>query len=236
MHADSDSGRSPTEYPSSGRALIGNVVGDMKNQWMAYAIVALSAIGAGVAIAGLPNNSPVEATIVAPTNGEVPDTSVAPTTTEPTQTTEAASGTTDAPETTEPTETTEAASTTTEALSDTTDAPVTTQARGSVTADLPERSEIAVGVANGAQIAGAAARNVGRLTGLGYVDVIGFDGTEIVEFTTVYFADGFEEVADRLALDLGLLPIFVAPLADAPSVDNLADDVELLAYIGIDRA
>mgnify|MGYP000473530143 CR=1 FL=1 len=37
----------------------------MKHQWMAYAIVALLAIGAGVAIAGLPDNVPVGDTIVA---------------------------------------------------------------------------------------------------------------------------------------------------------------------------
>ena len=39
-----------------------------------------------------------------------------------------------------------------------------------------------------------------------------------------------------MADDLQLLPEFVAPLADAPEVISLAPDVQLLAYIGVDRA
>ena len=38
----------------------------MKNQWMAYVIVAAIAALAGVAIAGLPNNVGTAATIVVP--------------------------------------------------------------------------------------------------------------------------------------------------------------------------
>ena len=52
----------------------------MKHQWMAYVIVALLSIGAGVAIAGLPDNVPVDATIIPPTTTEAPEPTVARTT------------------------------------------------------------------------------------------------------------------------------------------------------------
>ena len=191
----------------------------MKHQWMAYVIVALLSIGAGVAIAGLPNNVPVNATIVPPTTTErptptaptteVPETTAAPTTTDEQKTTKP--GTTE-PETTEP---------------GTTD---------SVALGISERGELTVVVANGAGIAGTAARNVVRLTELGYTDVTSSDGVETFEFTTIYYADGFEAVALRMANDLQLLPEFVAPLTDAPKVPSLPADLQLLAYIGVDRA
>jgi hypothetical protein len=189
----------------------------MKHQWLAYVIVAFLSIGAGVAIAGLPNNVPVDATIIPPTTTEapaptLPETTV-PTTTEP-DTTE--------PDTTEP-ETTEP---------DTTE-PDTTD---SVPADLPDRSEIIVGASNGAGIAGTAARAVVRLTELGYVDVTPLDGTDIVDFTTIYYADGFEAAAARMAEDLDIAPDLIAPLDDAPDVPDLQSDTQLLEYVGTDRA
>ena len=196
----------------------------MKHQWMAYVIVALLSIGAGVAIAGLPNNVPVNATIVPPTTTErptptaptteVPETTAAPTTTDGQQTTKP--GTTE-PETTEP-ETT---------------GPGTTD---SVALGISERGELTVVVANGAGIAGTAARNVVRLTELGYTDVTASDGVETFEFTTIYYADGLEAVALRMANDLQLLPEFVAPLTAAPEMLSLPADLQLLAYIGVDRA
>ena len=196
----------------------------MKHQWMAYVIVALLSIGAGVAIAGLPNNVPVNATIVPPTTTErptptaptteVPETTTAPTTTDGQETTKP--GTTE-PETTEP-ETTE---------------PGTTD---SVALGISERGELTVVVANGAGIAGTAARNVVRLTELGYTDVTSRDAVETSEFTTIYHADGFEAAALRMVDDLQLLPEFVAPLTDAPEVLSLPVGLQLLAYIGVDRA
>jgi len=192
----------------------------MKHQWLAYLVVALLSIGAGVAIAGLPDNVPVDATIIPPTTTEAPEPTVPTTTVAPTTVPE-----TTAPETTEP-ETTEPETT----------APDTTEPDDSVPADLPDRDELAVAAANGANVAGAAANVAIQLEELGYVEVLPLNGSDIVEFTTVYFADGFEQAALRLAEDLALLPEFVAPLDDAPAVADLPDDVELLAYIGRDRA
>jgi hypothetical protein len=194
----------------------------MKNQWLAYVIVGLLSIGAGVAIAGLPDNVSVDATIIPPTTtvapeATVPETTVAPTTVPPTT---AAPTTT--PDTTEP---------------DTTE-PDTTEPDpdDSASADLPDRSELSVAAANGANIAGAAVRAKARLEEIGYVDVLPRNGTAIVEFTTVYFADGFEDAALRLADDLDLLPDFVAPIEAMPSVIELPAGIDLVAYIGLDRA
>ena len=79
--------------------------------------------------------------------------------------------------------------------------------------------------------------NVDRLEAAGYVDVTPLaTAPRSFDFTVIFYADGFEDAAVRMADDLELLPEFVAPLADAPDVIQLPDDAQLLAYIGIDRA
>jgi hypothetical protein len=193
----------------------------MKRQWLAYVIVGLLAIGAGVAIAGLPDTSPAAATIT-------PSTSVVPDTTTP----ETSAPESTVPPTTEP-ETTEPETTVPETTEPSTTVPDTTD---SVPAELPDRSELNVAAANGANIAGAALRMTVRLEAIGYVDVASLNGTDIVALTTVYYAVGFEEAALRLADDLDLLDSFVAPIENAPEVDALPADTELLVYIGADRA
>ena len=198
----------------------------MKHPWLAYVIVGLLAAGAGVAIAGLPDTTPVAATITVPTTDvEVDDTSPESTTTDSTETT--ASPTT-VPESTTP-DTTAPATTT---------PPDTTEPEppDSVPADLPERSELSVVAANGANVAGSALRMAATLEELGYVDVLPLNGSEIVEFTAVYFVEGFDDAAQRLADDLEVLDVFVGSIDNAPSVAELPDDVELLVYIGIDRS
>jgi predicted component of type VI protein secretion system len=186
----------------------------MRHEWLAYVVVALLSIGAGVAIAGLPDNVPVDATIVAPSTTESPTPTVpersTSTTTSVASTVPEAADTTVARTDPEPTATTE----------------VTT----------PERGELDVVAANGANVAGAAQRVADRLISLGYADVTPLDGTDIVEFTTVYYADGFEAPAARLAEDLELDDQFVQPLADAPEVPDLPTDASLLVYVGRDRA
>ena len=194
----------------------------MKHQWLAYVIVGLLSIGAGVAIAGLPNNVPVDATIIPPTTTEAPESTVATPTT---------------PETTVPATTTvpTTASTTT-VLTTTAPADSSPETTDSVPDELPDRSELNVVVANGANVSGAASRIAAQLEELGYVDVALRNGTNIVDFSVVYYAEGFEESALRLAADLDLLPDFVAPIDDSPSVPDIPADVELLVYVGLDRA
>lgn len=196
----------------------------MKHQWLAYLIVALLSIGAGVAIAGLPDNATVDATIVTPTTTvPAPPTSDFTATTEPVATTPSTTESADTtPETTDPPA---VASTTTAAATTTTVAP-----------DLPPRSDFFTIVANGANVAGAAARNIEVLQPLGYTDIAPRNGTGVAELTIIYHTEGLEDAAVRLADDLDLLPEFVAPLADAPEVIDLPTDVQLLAYIGLDRA
>lgn len=188
----------------------------MKHQWVAYVIVALLSIGAGVAIAGLPNNVPVDATIVPPTTTVPPDPTV-PDTTEP-----------EPVETTEPdVDTTESSTTTSTTVPPTTSAPEPA---------LADRSQVAVLAVNGADIAGAASRMRARLGDTGYTNVVLRDGTEVREFTWVYYRDGFEESAARMAEDLELLPEFIAPLAQAPQVLDQPDAFDIMVYIGEDRA
>jgi hypothetical protein len=188
----------------------------MKHQWLAYVIVAILSIGAGVAIAGLPDDVPVDATIVVPVTTGSPETTLATT---------ATTTTTVAPETT--------AVPTTE-VSTTTTAATTTVSATTTTLPLPDRSEIATAAANGSGLQGSASRMADFLETLGYVDVTRHDGTEIVDLTIVYYADGFEESAARMAEDLDLLPEFIAPIAEAPPIFNIGL-VQLLAYVGLDR-
>jgi cytoskeletal protein RodZ len=197
----------------------------MKHPWLAYVIVGLLAAGAGVAIAGLPDNSPVAATITAPTTEVVDDTLPDPTTpdtTAPDTTTPDTAATTTQPESTTPGTTTP----------ETTE-PVTTE---SVPADLPDRSELNVVAANGANVAGTAVRMATLLEGLGYVDVTPVNGSEIVELTAVYYTDGFADSALRLADDLDIPDVLVGSIENAPPVAGLPETAQLLVYVGIDRA
>jgi hypothetical protein len=197
----------------------------MRHQWLAYLVVAVLAIGAGVVIAGLPETDPDDAVVITATSEPVETTTPADTTTTDSPTTTESPAATTAPTTEVPASdppTTDAS---------TTVAPTTTEPAPSI----PDRADIVVVVANGSGVTGAAARNAERLAELGYENVRLRNGTQIFEFTTVFYVPGFEAAAARLAEDLDLLPDFVAPLDQAPVVVELPPDVELLAYIGLDR-
>ena len=201
----------------------------MRHPWLAYVVVALLAIAAGVVIAGLPDDTPAADTLViiatsGPPSSSSPDTTDAPSTTEAASTTEATVVDSTTPSTTSATPTTEPS------------APTTVAPTTEPSTSIPDRADIIVISANGSGLSGAAALNADRLEAAGYVDVGLRNGTEVFEFTTIFYADGFEDAAVRMAGDLDLLPDFVAPLADAPVVIQLPDDVQLLAYVGIDRA
>jgi hypothetical protein len=189
----------------------------MKHQWVAYAIVAVLSIGAGVAIAGAPSSSNVAPTIVV---AALPATTVQPTTTvaEVAATDPVVPTSTDAPTTTVAPATTVAPE------------PTTT-----VPEPVPDRSEVAVVVANGADIGGIASATANDLEDLGYVGVRVRDGTDIVPLTIVYYVDGFELSAARLAIDLGLEPSAILPIADAPDIIGELQDGSLLAYLGSDQ-
>ncbi len=118
--------------------------------------------------------------------------------------------------------------------------PATEQSGGSDGAvplsDLPTRAEVTVVVANGTDIGALAAATVDFLEQNGYAEVVDTEGTELAAVTTVYFVEGSESSAVRLAGDLFLPPTSVAPIEIAPDVGVDLDGVELLAYLGDDQA
>ena len=195
----------------------------MKHQWLAYLIVALLSIGAGVAIAGLPDNVPADATIIPPTTTEAPgshgadDHGGAHHRAGDHRAGDHRAGDDRAGD---------------HRAGD--DRAGDDRLGGRATS--PTAAKSAVVAANGANVAGAASNVATQLEELGYVDIAAAQRHDIVEFTVVYYADGFEDAALRLAEDLALLPEFVAPIEDAPAVADLPADVELLVYIGRDRA
>ena len=186
----------------------------MKHQWLAYVIVGLLSIGAGVAIAGPPDNVPVDATIIPTTTTEAPEVTVPATTVAPTT------------------------------------VPLTTGRDDPTVAEPPSRDHRARRFARrtarpwrpgrGCRQRRQRGRRGPRAwptnSTLGYVDVLPLNGSDIVEFTVIDYSDGFEEAALRLADDLAVLPEFVAPLDEAPAVDDLSENIELVVYIGRDRA
>ncbi len=188
----------------------------MNQDWIAYAVVAVLSIGAGVAIAGVPTSGGADPTIVPPSTTEATGLEAVATTV-PLETTTLPTETTTLP----PETTTNATETTT-----TTTVPEPT---------LPDRSEEVVVVANAASIGGLASSTVARLEELGYVDVRATDGSDIVDTTVVYFADGFEASAARLAVDLGVEPTAIEPIILAPDIVGGLDGESLLAYLGVDQ-
>ena len=196
----------------------------MKSQVWVYIIVVVLSVGAGVAIAGVPNSVAQDPTIQVPATTEASETT-APAATDPAVT----DPTVTEPVATEPTDSVEATTTTT--TTPTTTAPTTTAP--TTTLPLPERSEIDVEVVNAANVGGAATRVSNALEELGYFDVGSFDGREIVDVTVIYAEEGFQGSADRLAAEMGMEPGLVFPLDSAPEVERLTT-VELMVYLGRD--
>ena len=212
----------------------------MKHQWLVYVIVGVLSIGAGVAIAGLPDNADVDPTVLPPASIEAPASSTTDPSTTAADTTDPATTVPDTsdPESTDPGTTAPDSTQPDSTIPDTSEAPTTSEPPETTDPEplLPDRSEIVTVTANGANVAGTATRWSELLESLGYADVQPRDGTVVVDLSVIPSADGFEESAVRLAEDMLRLPEFVAPLAEAPRVLDLPDDVELLAYVGLDRA
>jgi hypothetical protein len=202
----------------------------MKRMWMVYGASALVAVGAGVAIAGVPSNGssggaiadlpvmPATTTLAMPTTA-VPTTAVPADTTVPPETT---TTTTTTPTTTTPTTTTVAPGTD----------PADDVPPGTPAATV-DRANLAVDVANGLAVTGLASQAASALESLGYVGV-GAANTAVVEVSRVYFAPGFEGEAVRLAGDAGLPAASIAPIAEAPPIEPTRL-LELLVVLGTDR-
>jgi hypothetical protein len=184
----------------------------MKHPWIAYVIVALLSIGAGVAIAGLPTDVPNDPTIIPPTTTT---TTIAVTTT-----TEAA------PETTE-----RATTTTAEATTTTTSEPPTPT---TTTEPAPDPATVAAAVANGSGQDGLAGDAVAFLEGLGWTDIRAITGFDVVDVTVVYYAPGFEPSARQMSVEVGTDPEAIRPLDEAPEVDDLGN-AQVMVYLGTDR-
>lgn len=193
-----------------------------------YLIVAVIAAGAGIAIAGFPDSTGADATIIPPAS-TVAVTVIATTTTTPSTT--VASSTTTAPADTDPPSTDPP----------TTNRPKRTRPRKTdppveTLPPLAAAEGIAVVVANGAAVGGAAGRTTAQLIALGYTDASATDGVVIVDSTIIYFADPFFLEAVRMTGELGLPAESVASIAEAPPVLGGIEGVDLLAYLGRDQA
>jgi hypothetical protein len=192
----------------------------MKNQWMAYVIVAVISALAGVAIAGPPNNVGTEPTIIVPAT-TVPTTIVATESTE-------------APAVEEPVETTPVA-TDPEATTTTVPATATTVPATTTTTTEPQvdRASIIVVSVNGAGTEGLATRVRNELVDAGFTQARATDGTTLVDDTIVYFLPGFAREAIEVAAELGLEFTDVKPIEEAPQFGQLDGD-QVAVYIGRD--
>jgi hypothetical protein len=186
----------------------------MKSHWLAYTVVAVLGALAGVLVAGAPDLSAASATIVATTAPDGGSSDEAPASSEPTDTTDS----TESPTTTAPPTTTERATTTTTTVD-----------------PIPDRADISVVAANGANIAGIAADTAEALRLLGYTDVRETTGTEIFGGTVIYYADGFDQAANRLVDDLGYTVPFVVPIDGQTPIDAEFGDADIIVYLGQDR-
>jgi hypothetical protein len=194
----------------------------MRSNWWVYTVVAAVAAVAGLAIAGLPDSASTDATIAAPevTTSVVPDA-----TTTLMSTTTMTATTTTVPPTTQP-----------PATPPPTTVPPTTQPPATPPPTTVPPTAVYVVVANGGDAAGIAGDVVADLGELAYERAFKTDGLDTADRTIVYFEDGYQGEALRLAADVGLAADAIAPLDEAPGVEGAVGAVELLLYLGRDWA
>ena len=187
----------------------------MRQSIVPLVITGILAVGAGVAIAGLPSEPPGDGLIIT----DVPTTTTTP-----------------IPfvlDSVAPLPTT----TTTSVL----EASRTTDGRNLTPTTLPpsralvERAELAVVTANGAGVTGVAAATAEALGPLGYVAVVATDSAETLDRSTVYHSTGLAAEASRLAVDLGWALHQIAPIAAAPEL-TLDGEADLIAVVGLDES
>lgn len=193
----------------------------MKTQVWVYIVVAVLSLGAGVAIAGVPQAVDRAPTIQPRSNTTTNTTSAVP-----------------------PLEASENEGDEDAALGDdetvTTDAPVettattTTSTTTTTTVPLAERDALNVAVANGAAVGGAASSGSVSLETAGYTGITMYDGTEIRGLTIVFAAEGLQAEAERLAEEIGIDLDLIFPIESTPDVGSSIENVELMVYLGRD--
>ena len=177
---------------------------------LSLASVALVAVLAGVAVAGLPTSVPddIVATDIRPPASSA-DVSVSSSTTLATTTTSAVASTTEtveAPETTESPDTTVPARTTTRSTT-TSSTSSTTTAPPAPTSTLLPTNAVRVVVANAGGANDLAARFAETVRRLGYVEVTAANASDRRGTSVVYWAPEREGEARRLAEQLGIRPV-----------------------------
>lgn len=130
---------------------------------------------------------------------------------------------------TTPTSTTSSTTSTSTTTSTTTTLPPSTLPP--TTLPPPERSTVPVVVASGSTT-GARVKPTAYLLALaGWSDIRDLNGSIPLAATTVYYADGFQNAAELLALDASQPVTAVAPMSVAPPVAGLGN-AQLLIYLG----
>lgn len=205
----------------------------MKTQVWVYVMVAVLSLGAGVAIAGVPNSVDRDPTIEPPP--DTGDTDARSTVSSPPETgsaTDPTSGGVPAPTP----ETSASTDSTPDSTLGTTPSPgstTSTTIAAETTPPPPPRAELDIAVANGAEVGGSASEVSDALEARGYVDVGSFDGSQVVDITTVYYTIGFEAAAEAMALDMGMDPSRIRPIAEVPGIGGLGTQ-PLVVYLGRD--
>jgi len=195
----------------------------MRRVWPFLTAVGLVGLLAGVAIAGRPGSSDPFVVTAEQTNN-----TTTPLRPAPRSTSTLASAPSSVPATTVGS-TSSVPATTTPALTTfaTTVVPTTS------VVPLRDRAEFRVVVANGSAAGGLATRTAVALRSLGYDRVTATDARRTEPVTKVYFRDGFEAEARRVAMDVGLPEAAVALLTgSAVSLNDEAGDV--VAVLGVD--
>jgi len=215
----------------------------MRSTWPYLAAVVAAGLVAGTWIAGLPRS---DAGIVVASGGTIdpngegtgsqntvvllptssfPPITVTPTT-EPVRNPVPPAGTDTTTPPTAPT--VPPATTVPETTVPATTAPATTAAP--VDADLLDRSQVRLVLANGDGRYNLVGRNVDRLTPLGYTTIDQTDALRSVDRTVLYVRPGFEDEAVRLAADLLVPGALIEPLPAEPVTinDDLGDIIVVL--------
>ena len=184
--------------------------------------VGLLAIGAGIAIAGLPDKPPGDALIITATpNGTTTTTlSVVVDTVSPLPTTTTTSTTTtEPPRTTDPIDSNTTTTTTTTSPAD---------------RPLAPREELRIVTANGAGADGIAETTATGLEALGYVDVEATTAPAVADRSVVYHIANLTAEASRLAADLGWPVDTLAPIEAAPAI-TVSEQADIIVLIGLDQ-